>query len=64
MLVWHGILQVQGLESSKMIAGIAGAGHMLLGAGFILLLLGLRSGIRRTSPHAELVSELSVPQGS
>ena len=47
MLVWHGMLQVQGLESSKMIAGIAGVGHMFVAAGFVLLLLALLSRIRR-----------------
>lgn len=47
MLVWHGMLQVQELESSKMIAGIAGVGHMLVGAGLVLLLLSLRTAIRR-----------------
>ncbi|GGD83717.1 hypothetical protein GCM10007269_28280 [Microbacterium murale] len=47
MLVWHGMLQVQDLESSKMIAGIAGVGHMLVGAGLVLLLLSLRTAIRR-----------------
>lgn len=47
MLIWHGMLQVQGLASSSMIAGIAGLGHMLVGAGFILLLLALRAAIRR-----------------
>ena len=49
MLIWHGMLQVQDLESSKMIAGIAGVGHMLVGAGFVLLLLSLRTAIRRES---------------
>ncbi|MGM7668479.1 DUF2871 family protein [Microbacterium sp. A93] len=47
MLIWHGMLQVQGLESSKMSAGIAGIGHILIGAGFVLLLLSLRAVIRR-----------------
>lgn len=46
-LVWHGILQVQGVEGSAMIAGIAGTGHMLVGAGLVLLLLSLRTAIRR-----------------
>ena len=41
MLIWHGSLTVLGAESSKMIAGIAGLGHMLLSAGMILLLLAL-----------------------
>ena len=47
MLIWHGTLQVLGVESSKTIAGIAGAGHILVGAGFVLLLLSLRASIRR-----------------
>lgn len=42
MLVWHGCLTVLGQESSKMIAGIAGTGHMLLTAGMVLLFLALR----------------------
>lgn len=46
MLIWHGMLQVQGLESSKMIAGIAGLGHMLVGAGFVLLSISLFFRIR------------------
>lgn len=49
MLIWHGMLQVQDLESSKMIAGIAGLGHMLVGAGFMLLLVSLFSRIRKDS---------------
>ncbi|MCK2034854.1 DUF2871 domain-containing protein [Microbacterium sp. SSW1-49] len=48
MMVWHGCLTVLGLESSKMIAGIAGLGHMLLTAGMILLFLALRT--RLTAP--------------
>lgn len=47
MLVWHGMVQVQGLESSKMIAGLAGLGHMFVGAGFVLLLLSLFAAVRR-----------------
>jgi hypothetical protein len=45
MLVWHGCLTVLGQESSKMIAGIAGIGHMLLTAGMVLLFLALRKRI-------------------
>ncbi|WP_084344647.1 DUF2871 domain-containing protein [Microbacterium resistens] len=47
LLVWHGILQVLGEEASAMIAGLAGVGHILVGAGFVLLLLSLRAAIRR-----------------
>ncbi|MCT1479201.1 DUF2871 domain-containing protein [Microbacterium sp. p3-SID336] len=43
MLLWHGSLTVMGLESTKMIAGIAGLGHMLLAAGMVLLFLALRT---------------------
>lgn len=57
MQIWHGMLQVQRLESSKMIAGIAGLGHMLVGAGFVLLLLSLRTAIRRAP-----VSQVAVAQ--
>ncbi len=45
MLIWHGSLTVLGEESSKMIAGIAGTGHMLLTAGMVLLFLSLRRAI-------------------
>lgn len=47
MLMWHGSLTVLGEESSKMIAGIAGTGHMLLTAGLVLLFLALGQAIRR-----------------
>ena len=53
MMVWHGCLTVLGLESSKMIAGIAGLGHMLLAAGMILLFLALRK--RLVAPAAAVV---------
>lgn len=46
MLITHGMLTVLGEESTKMIAGIAGLGHMLLTAGMILLFLALRKALR------------------
>lgn len=49
MMTWHGILDVQKVEASKAISGIAGAGHILIGAGFVLLLISLWKGIRRAS---------------
>lgn len=52
MLIWHGSLTVLGEESTKMIAGIAGAGHMLLTAGMVLLFLALGRALRR-SPAVE-----------
>ncbi|MGW9631747.1 DUF2871 domain-containing protein [Agromyces sp. NPDC055520] len=45
MLIWHGSLTVMGEESTAMIAGIAGLGHIALTAGMVLLFLALRSRI-------------------
>ncbi|WP_282846349.1 DUF2871 domain-containing protein [Microbacterium oxydans] len=45
MLIWHGSLTVLGQESSKMIAGIAGLGHMLLTAGMIVFFIALRRAV-------------------
>ncbi|UJP11623.1 DUF2871 domain-containing protein [Microbacterium sp. KUDC0406] len=47
MLVWHGTLQVLGEKASMAISGIAGVGHILIGAAFVLLLLNLWKSIRR-----------------
>ncbi len=41
-LTWHGCLTVLGQQSSAMISGIAGLGHILLSAGMVLLFLALR----------------------
>lgn len=59
MLVWHGILTVLGQESSKMIAGIAGTGHILLSAGMVLLFLALRTRIfaaKDAAPEAAVLA--------
>lgn len=58
MLLWHGSLTVLGLESSKMIAGVAGLGHMLLTAGMVLLFLALRKRL----PAAKAVSAEPGPR--
>ena len=54
MLLWHGSLTVLGQESSKMIAGIAGVGHILLTAGMVLLFLALGKALRpaKSAPQA------------
>ena len=52
MMVWHGILTVLGQESSAMIAGIAGLGHILLSAGMVLLFLALRTRLFATKAPA------------
>lgn len=56
MLIWHGSLTVVGAESTKMIAGIAGLGHILLTVGMILLFLALRRAITMTKAPAEAAS--------
>lgn len=45
MLIWHGSLTVLGLESTKMISGIAGLGHMLITAGMIVFFVALRRAV-------------------
>lgn len=57
-MVWHGCLTVLGLESSKMIAGIAGLGHMLLTAGMVLLFVALRK--RLIAPAAAVDPNVTV----
>lgn len=47
MLVWHGSLTVLGMPSSAMISGIAGLGHIVLTAGFVLLFLALGKALTR-----------------
>lgn len=59
MLVTHGMLTVLGEESSKMVAGIAGLGHILLTAGMILLFLSLRKTLRAS--NTQVLSAAEVP---
>lgn len=56
MMVWHGSLTVLGQESTKMIAGIAGLGHILLSAGMVLLFLALRKRLFATKSPAAAAS--------
>lgn len=44
-MIWHGMLTVLAQESSAMIAGIAGLGHIALSVGMVLLFLALRKRI-------------------
>lgn len=53
MLMVHGSLTVLGEESNKMIAGIAGLGHMLITAGMIVFFLALRRAVLRHSEARE-----------
>lgn len=45
MMVWHGSLTVLGEPSTKMIAGIAGLGHILLTAALIIFFVMLRKAV-------------------
>jgi len=55
MLIWHGSLTVLGQESSTMIAGIAGLGHMLLTAGMVVFFVALRRAVLNRAAPAEMV---------
>lgn len=61
-MVWHGTLTVVGQESTPMIAGIAGMGHIVTTAGFVLLFLTLGRALKRrqTSSPGALPSEVAV----
>ena len=66
MLIWHGMLTVLGQESGKMIAGIAGTGHMLLTAAMVLLFVALgraltADGRRGVVTAAESLTERQAP---
>lgn len=72
MLVWHGSLTVMGEESSAMISGIAGMGHILLTIGMIVLFLVLAPAVRRAAqsqtqalaPDVETIAPSSVSRGA
>ncbi|MCA0218431.1 MAG: DUF2871 domain-containing protein [Actinobacteria bacterium] len=54
MLIWHGSLTVLGQESSTMIAGIAGLGHMLLTAGMVVFFVALRRAVLNRAAPSEM----------
>lgn len=45
MMVWHGTLTVLGEDSSAMIAGVAGIGHILITVALILFFVALRRAV-------------------
>lgn len=59
LLVWRGTLTVLGKESSAMISGIAGLGHMFLTAGFIVFFVALRRAI--ATPTGSKTTEALMP---
>lgn len=48
MMVWHGIYQVQGVEFSPALAGIAGLGHMVMTMGLVGFMLTLAPKVLST----------------
>ena len=56
-MVWHGCLTILKIEGNPMIAGIAGMGHMLVTAGFVMLWVLLRSAIKAGKPATEVAAE-------
>ncbi|WP_258566527.1 DUF2871 domain-containing protein [Leucobacter luti] len=52
MLIIHGSMTVLGIESSAMISGIAGLGHIVITAAIIVLFFVLRSAVRRVEQPA------------
>lgn len=48
----NGVLHVQGLETSKALAGISGSGHILLTAGLLLLFFALGTRIKASTAVA------------
>ena len=50
MLIWHGSLTVLGQESTAMIAGIAGLGHIAITAGMIVFFIALRRAVTESTP--------------
>lgn len=56
MMIWHGTLTVLGHESSAMISGIAGLGHILLTAAMIVFFVALRRAVLERTPRPEAVA--------
>jgi len=60
MMIWHGSLTVLGEPSTKMIAGIAGLGHILLTAAMIVFFVALRRAVARDSAGRGVVEAESA----
>jgi len=59
MQLAHGVMTVLGIESSAMISGIAGLGHMSITAGMILLFVMLRRNV--TEGKTSDVAHANIP---
>ncbi|MDN5726778.1 MAG: DUF2871 domain-containing protein [Propionibacteriales bacterium] len=60
MMFVHGTAQVNGTEVSAAIPGIAGLGHMLLTAGFVLFFICLGRSLKTAAPSTPAVVGASV----
>lgn len=48
VMVWHGVLQVEGAAVSPAVSGVAGLGHVAITVGIVSLLVALAGPVRRT----------------
>lgn len=55
MLIWHGSLTVLGEESTAMIAGIAGIGHILITIGLVLFVVALGRALNEPANPAAAI---------
>lgn len=62
MLITHGIMTVLGIESSAMISGIAGLGHISITAAIVLLFLVLRTAVRRVEQPGAAPAPVAVAE--
>lgn len=45
VMIWHGLLQLDGRAGGAAVAGVAGLGHILITVGIVALLISLRAPI-------------------
>ncbi|MEW6948912.1 DUF2871 family protein [Trueperella pyogenes] len=52
VMVWHGLIQLDGGQGGGAVAGIAGIGHILLMVGLISLFVSLSAPVKRAAERA------------
>lgn len=52
VMVWHGLIQLDGGQGGGAVAGIAGIGHILLTVGLISLFVSLSAPVKRAAERA------------
>lgn len=60
MMIWHGTLTVLGKESSAMISGIAGLGHIAITAALIVFLVALRRAVNTSATASSATEAVSA----